>query len=183
VSRIVPAKGLARPRFLRYPDPPAVIRRRSLTPPIGTPIPGLPPTRRQGGARRNVSFRVILYRGGLGRGVEIPGWALNLSRGGLRAIVEERVDIGEELDIRLDEVLEPRRGRVVWSQDELDGTIVGISFLERLETAPRGVEFESSLELSPAELARKSGMTEEELKALIAATTDKPGGGPGSPPA
>jgi PilZ domain len=174
-----PWKSLASPGILGYPDFPAVIRRRSLTPPIGMPLPGLPPTRRQGGARRNVSFRVVLYRGAL----EIPGWALNLSRGGLRAVVEERVDIGEELDVRLDEELEPRRGRVVWSQDEPDGTIVGMSFLERLETAPRGVEFESSLELSPAELARKSGMTEEELKALIAATTDKPGGGPGSPPA
>ena len=86
----------------------------------------------------------MLYRGALG----IPGWALNLSRGGLRAVVEEHVDIGEELDVRLDEELEARRGRVVWSQDEPDGTIVGISFLERLEVPPRGVEFESSLELA-----------------------------------
>ncbi len=109
----------------------------------------------------------MLYRDG----VEIPGWALNLSRGGLRAIVEERVDLGEELDIRLDEELEPRRGRIVWAQDEPDGTIVGVSFLERLQVPPRGVEFESSLELSPADLARKAGMSEEELKALIAAST------------
>ncbi len=155
-----------------------MIRRRSLTPPVGTPIPGLPPTRRAGGARRNVSFRVVLYRGA----EEIPGWALNLSRGGLRAVVEERVDIGEELDIRLDEELDARRGRVVWVQDEPDGTIVGVSFLERLEVPPRGVEFESSLELSPAELARKAGMSEEELKALIAATTPGSSGTPGGEP-
>src|SRR5262249_49420360 len=105
--------------------------RKNLTPPVGLPAAGLPPTRRIGGARRNVGYRVALVRGlgGEASGVpEVPGWALNLSRGGLRAVVEDRVELGEEVDVRIADLQVERRGRIVWTQDEPDGTIVGISF-------------------------------------------------------
>lgn len=60
------------------------------------------------------------------------GWALNISRGGVRAIIEEPVDLGEEYEITIGEEGNgalTRRGRVVWVQDEPDGMIVGFEFL------------------------------------------------------
>lgn len=82
---------------------------------------------RRGGARREVTERVTL-RGENGRTLE--GWALNVSRGGLRAILEEKVVLGEKFDVILgvaDETL-AREGRIVWVQEEPDGAIVGIEF-------------------------------------------------------
>jgi PilZ domain len=151
------------------------LNRRSLTPSIGTPVPGLPPTRRTGGARRTVSYRVTFVRGD----VEIPGWALNLSRGGLRAVIEERVELGEELGVRIDEIQVERRGRVVWTQDEPDGAIVGVSFLERIEAPPPGVELDSSAEIEPATLAARLGLTVAQLRAALDDTD--PAASPGEP--
>lgn len=92
---------------------------------MGVPLPGLPPTRRAGGARHEVSDRVFFYDGER----EISGWALNLSRGGVRAIVEEPVELGGEYTIAVGD--SPRRPcRVVWIQEEPDGAIVGVSFLD-----------------------------------------------------
>jgi hypothetical protein len=110
-----------------------------------------------------VSYRVTLLRGDL----EILGWALNLSRGGLRAVIEERVELGEELVVRIDEIQVERRGLVVWTQDEPDGAIVGISFLERIEAPPPGVDLDSSQEIHPGELAARLGMTEAQLRASL----------------
>lgn len=56
------------------------------------------------------------------------GWALNISRGGLRAILEEQVELGGVFDITLGDVQETRRGRIVWVQEEPDGAIVGVEF-------------------------------------------------------
>jgi hypothetical protein len=140
--------------------------RRNLTPPVGIPVPGLPPTRRTGGARQNVSYRVALVRGVRGD-LELTAWALNLSRGGLRAILEDRIDLGEEVLVRIDEIQIQRRGRVVWTQDEPDGTIVGIAFYERMEAAPPGVELDSSIEIALGDLAAKLGMTEAQLQAAL----------------
>jgi hypothetical protein len=148
--------------------------RRSLTPSIGTTVPGLPPTRRAGGARRNVSYRVSLFRDAASAGgspTEIPGWALNISRGGLRTIVEDPVELGEELEIVIADEGLRHRGRIVWTQEEPDGMIVGVEFLERLTAAPPGVELDSSIEISPGELAKKLEMTEEQLRAAL----DDPG--------
>lgn len=139
--------------------------RRSLTPPIGIPIPGLPPTRRAtGGARRNVSYRVSLFRGA----VEITGWALNISRGGLRAIVEEKVELGEVLEVNIAEEGLRHRGRIVWTQEEPDGMIVGISFEQRLEVVPPGVELDTTADIAPGALALTLEMSEEELKNAMA---------------
>jgi hypothetical protein len=82
---------------------------------------------RRGGARREVTERVSL-RSEDARTLE--GWALNVSRGGLRAILEQKVFLGQRFDIALgtDEVIE-RTGRIVWVQEEPDGVIVGIEFI------------------------------------------------------
>jgi hypothetical protein len=108
------------------------VKRRNLTPPTGAPVPGLPPTRRAGGARREVSDRVYFYDGD----TEIVGWALNLSRGGLRAIIEEPMQLGAELQVAVGEGGKRRPGRIVWIQDEPDGAIVGVSFLDETDSQP-----------------------------------------------
>jgi hypothetical protein len=83
-----------------------------------------------GGARHEASERVVL-RAPAGDNI---GWALNVSRGGLRVVVEEGVLVGQEFDVaigsddREDQAV--RRGRVVWVQPEADGQIVGIEFVE-----------------------------------------------------
>jgi hypothetical protein len=101
--------------------------RRNLTPPAGTVVPGLPPTRRAtGGARHEVSERVHFHEGER----ELTGWALNVSRGGVRAIVEDKVELGQEFEISIGENETRRPGRIVWIQDEPDGSIVGVSFLD-----------------------------------------------------
>jgi hypothetical protein len=107
-------------------------RRANLTPPAGTPMPGLPPTRRAGGARREVSDRVALHADD---GTELTGWALNISRGGVRAIVEEQIELGAVFSVVIGEDPTRRRGRVVWLQEEPDGAIVGIEFLPGHEVA------------------------------------------------
>jgi hypothetical protein len=108
------------------------------------PVAGVHQTRRAGGARRNVSYRIAFFRGA----VEIPGWALNLSRGGLRAVVEDPVELGEELDVHIDEIEVKRRGQVVWIQDEPDGAIVGVAFDEHISPPP-GVDLDASITIEP----------------------------------
>jgi hypothetical protein len=65
-------------------------------------------------------------------GSNVDGWALNVSRGGIRLILEETVELGVDVEIQFDALPEaPRRkGRVVWVQDEPDGVIVGVKFLD-----------------------------------------------------
>lgn len=81
---------------------------------------------RRGGARREVTERVTLRTED---GKVLDGWALNVSRGGLRAILEDKVILGQKFEIELgtDETLK-RSGRTVWVQEEPDGVIVGIEF-------------------------------------------------------
>jgi hypothetical protein len=130
-----------------------------------------------------VSHRIAFRRGE----TEISGWALNMSRGGLRAVVEDPVELGEVLDIDIADIALQRRGRIVWTQEEPDGTIIGVSFLERLQDALEGVDLDASVEIAPGELARTLEMDEAELQRTLA----KPGrdgsnggaGGAGGPPA
>ncbi|MFO0740650.1 MAG: PilZ domain-containing protein [Labilithrix sp.] len=82
---------------------------------------------RRGGARREVTERVTFKTDD---GQVLEGWALNVSRGGLRAILEDKVTLGQKFEIAMgadDDVLH-RAGRIVWVQEEPDGVIVGIEF-------------------------------------------------------
>jgi hypothetical protein len=102
------------------------VSRRSHSPSTPDMGPDLHATRRQsGGARREASDRVVLRSGAQ----ECEGWTLNVSRGGVRVILEEAVELGEEYDISIGEE-SPRRGRIVWVQDEADGQIAGVQFLD-----------------------------------------------------
>ena len=119
--------------------------RKHLTPPQGVPVQdGVHPVRR-GGARRDTGDRVFLKSDD---GASLDGWALNVSRGGVRVILEERVALGTSFDVTVgEEVGLSRRGRIVWLQEETDGVIVGLEFVgvsQSMKTstppAPEGAE-------------------------------------------
>ncbi len=62
-------------------------------------------------------------------GFETNGWALNVSRGGVRAVVEDPLIQDMEYEVVVgDESVAPRRATVVWLQDESDGQIVGLKY-------------------------------------------------------
>ena len=83
--------------------------------------------RATGGARREATERVTLR----GTGFETHGWTLNVSRGGMRAIVEEAVQSGSEYVLVVGDADETARNvSVVWVQNEADGQIVGLRFLD-----------------------------------------------------
>ena len=55
---------------------------------------------------------------------------MNVSRGGVRAILEEKIEVGQEFEVDVGTDDGPsRRGRVVWVQEEPDGVIVGVEFI------------------------------------------------------
>lgn len=96
------------------------------TPAQGIKMPSGVHAMRRGGARREVTERVMLKADD---GTAFDGWALNVSRGGLRAILEEKVILGQKFDVAIgtdDVILRP--SRVVWVQEEPDGVIVGLEF-------------------------------------------------------
>jgi len=83
-------------------------------------------TRREDGARQTVSEPVVFRR----NDERVEGWALNMSRGGLRAIVESPLEVDGEFQIAVGESGPPRAGKIVWVQQEKDGAIVGVAFLD-----------------------------------------------------
>jgi hypothetical protein len=77
-------------------------------------------------ARHGVSMRVLLKSG---NGAVLEGWALNVSRGGVRVIIEAKVELGSEYEVTLSTGADPGTscmGRVVWVQEEPDGVVCGI---------------------------------------------------------
>jgi hypothetical protein len=109
-------------------------RTRSFQPPDPLPEPSVHGTRRNtGGARREATERVTLRAPGF----ETAGWTLNVSRGGVRLVVEDRVEPGVEIEIIMgQDGTQSRRGRVVWVQDETDGQIAGVQFLDGEGSVP-----------------------------------------------
>ena len=67
--------------------------------------------------------------------VEAVGWTLNVSRGGIRAVMEEELDANAEYLVIVGEA-PPRRARVAWARSESDGQIVGIRFLDADGSVP-----------------------------------------------
>jgi len=84
-----------------------------------------PRARREGGARHTVTESVVLREGAR----KIEGWALNISRGGLRAVIEESVEVGQEYQLVIGNEGESQTVRVVWVREERGGCIIGVSFL------------------------------------------------------
>ncbi|MBX3226631.1 MAG: PilZ domain-containing protein [Labilithrix sp.] len=133
--------GSETPKAVQPPSVPA-------TPAISK-VPSGVHAMRRGGARREVTERVNLKTED---GKLFEGWALNVSRGGLRAILEDKVHLGQKFEIELgtDEMLR-RSGRIVWVQEEPDGVIVGIEFTgmsgtqQSVPPPPPGAESERNL--------------------------------------
>jgi hypothetical protein len=80
---------------------------------------------------------VIRAASGSASDFETHGWTLNVSRGGIRAIVEDSLVQGMEYQLLVggggegdEETAVARRASVVWLQDEADGQIVGLKFLD-----------------------------------------------------
>ena len=88
--------------------------------------------RAAGGARREASERVTLRAPDF----ETHGWTLNVSRGGMRAVVEEPVKAGGEYELSIGETEPARRVSIVWVRDEADGQIVGLRFLDVVGSVP-----------------------------------------------
>jgi hypothetical protein len=66
-------------------------------------------------------------------GAVLKGWALNVSRGGVRVILENAVELGGEFEVTLSTGADPGpscKGRVVWVQEERDGVICGIELAD-----------------------------------------------------
>jgi len=82
-------------------------------------------TRRVGGPRREATERVRL----VAEGFESDGWTLNISRGGARLIVEDHVEPGEHYELSVGDAA-LREVRIVWVQDEADGQVIGVQFLD-----------------------------------------------------
>jgi hypothetical protein len=119
-----------------------VTTRRNLTPSTAVPLP-----QRRDGARREVSERVIIdvldKSGAPAKTLE--GWALNLSRGGVRAIVDEPMELGQDVWVAVGP-LRKRPGKIVWIQEEPDGAIIGVAFNED------GLGSSPSIQLTPEQL-------------------------------
>jgi len=112
-----------------------------LTPGLGSDGGQVHATRRgTGGARRESADRVFLRNAS----TELTGWALNASRGGIRIILEDKVELGGEYEVEIgagEGAGNKRRGRVVWVQEETDGMIVGVEFIDQKldgDTPPPG---------------------------------------------
>jgi hypothetical protein len=101
------------------------------------PSPGdfeLRARRLAGGARREASERVAIR----GSGFETSGWTLNVSRGGLRIVVEEPLRLNTEYQVLVGDG-EPDLARgmmVVWVKDAADGQIVGLKYLDTEGSIP-----------------------------------------------
>src|SRR5262245_44234380 len=78
---------------------------------------GDPHARRESGARMQVSEPLVLFAGD----DEIHGWTLNISRGGLRAIVDQPLIAGDRYEVVVGEKGHPRAGRVVWVKPDKGG--------------------------------------------------------------
>lgn len=91
-----------------------------------------PRARRTSGVRTPVSESVLFEADGR----RIEGWSLNLSRGGIRAILDEMVQTGEEFEITVGTDAEPRAGRIVWVRGDKGGCIVGVAFLDTEGSVP-----------------------------------------------
>jgi hypothetical protein len=110
--------------------------------------------RRAGGPRVNVSETVVFRAGER----SIDGWALNMSEGGLRAILEESVESGQNFDVVVGDTADARPARVVWVRQEKDGAIVGVAFLDVTDgSAPPNGDETDAPEAAPAPDATPSG--------------------------
>jgi hypothetical protein len=67
-------------------------------------------------------------------------WALNVSRGGMRVVIETPLTLGQAYEVEFP-AGDRRPVRAVWVREEVDGQIVGLEFqdgpLDKTPLAPR----------------------------------------------
>jgi len=85
----------------------------------------VPQRRNLGGPRREATERVVLRAST--EGTEVDAWTLNVSRGGLRLVVEDTVFVGGSYLVAVGDET-PRPASVVWVREEADGQIAGLKF-------------------------------------------------------
>ena len=51
-------------------------------------------------------------------------------------MLEESVELGAEYTVEIGAEAEPRDVRIIWAQDEADGQIVGVQFLDTTGSVP-----------------------------------------------
>jgi|SRR5688572_6317411 hypothetical protein len=91
--------------------------------------PSEPPARAQrrtSGARVEATERITIR----GPGFEAHGWTLNVGRGGVRVVLEERVADSQEYELFFGDDTTGRRVQVAWSNDQADGQIAGLRYLD-----------------------------------------------------
>lgn len=96
----------------------------------------------------------------------------------MRAILEETVPLGDEFEVEVGEA-PARPGRVVWLQEEKDGAIVGVHYLDEHGGSGSIPEIQA---LTPAPRSARSGSIPD-LQTLPQppAPPDEPPAGTGSP--
>ncbi len=71
------------------------------------------------------------------RGEEVEGWTLNVSRGGLRIVVERSLRVEDLVEVVIgDPASPPRPGRIAWAKAAPDGQILGLQFLDTTGSIP-----------------------------------------------
>ena len=80
---------------------------------------------RRGESRVESSERIVVRRGER----LVDAWTLNVSSGGLRLLLEEKVSLGDILEVRQNADIW-RAAQVVWIQEEPDGAVVGVEYTD-----------------------------------------------------
>jgi hypothetical protein len=91
--------------------------------------PSEPPARAQrrtSGARVEASERITLRAPGF----ETQGWTLNVGRGGVRVVLEDRIEHERDYELFFSDDANGRRVQVAWAQEQADGQIVGLKYLD-----------------------------------------------------
>lgn len=119
--------------------------------------PSEPPARAQrraSGARVEASERITLR----GPGFETQGWTLNVGRGGVRVVLEDPIGHDHEYELFFSDDAKGRRVQVAWSQEQADGQIAGLKYLDP-EPLPSAGAPSSVVPSQPAESdgAERSG--------------------------
>ncbi len=70
---------------------------------------------------------MILALHGSKGATEISAWTLNVSRGGLRVVLEDPVHVGGRYQVAVGEA-PARPAKVIWVREEADGQIAGLQF-------------------------------------------------------
>lgn len=93
---------------------------------------------RRGESRVEASERIVVRRGE----ALLDAWTLNVSAGGMRLVLEDKVSLGDIIEVRQNTEVW-RAAQVVWIQEEPDGAVIGVEYMDsarRSSMPPRNSE-------------------------------------------